>query len=229
MYKILIIEDELDICEMLKAYLLKEGYKVEYAVDGEAGLRLFNRETPNLVILDIMMPKLDGIEVIKTIRTNSNIPVIFLSAKDSDVDKALGLGFGGDDYITKPFSVVELIARIKANIRRATIYSEEKKVNKKYIIGNLNIDIENYTITKAGEEVNLTMKEFEILRLFMENSKRVFTKAQLYRSIWNEEYYGDENVINVHIKRLRNKIEEDSKNPEIIKTIWGIGYRYDGN
>lgn len=229
MEKILIIEDDKDIVEMLELYLKSEGYSIVVANDGIEGLQKFRKEEPKLVILDIMMPRMDGIEVVKTIRESSNIPVIFLSAKGSDVDKAIGLGFGADDYLSKPFSMIELLARVKANIRRATIYSDNREIKKIYNTHDITIDLENYTVIKDDENINLTMKEFEILKLFIENPNKVFSKSNLYRSIWKEEYYGDENVLNVHIKRLRNKIEKDPKNPVIIKTIWGIGYKYDRN
>lgn len=171
-----------------------------------------------------MMPKLDGLEVVRIIREKSAVPILMMSAKDTDVDKAVGLGLGADDYICKPFSMIELAARVKAGIRRSTKYSATETTEKMIQIGDLTIDPINFTV-KNGKPLKLTLKEFEILKLFVKNQNRVFTKAQIYTLIWNEEYYGDDNVINVHMRRLREKIESDPSNPEYIKTLWGIGYK----
>ncbi|MCY1450116.1 Sensory transduction protein regX3 [compost metagenome] len=152
-----------------------------------------------------------------------------MSAKDSDVDKALGLGLGADDYIAKPFSMLEFSARVKAVIRRATKYSSQAEQKQEVLeIDNLKIDIVNFSITKSGQEIKLTSKEFSILKLFVTNRHRVFTKEQIYQMIWKDAYYGDENIINVHIRRLRDKIEDDPSNPQYIKTLWGIGYKFEG-
>ncbi|GKX64994.1 response regulator transcription factor [Inconstantimicrobium mannanitabidum] len=225
--KILIIEDDKSISEMVKDYLIKDGFSVDTAFDGEEGVEKFLRGNFDMIILDIMMPKLDGMEVLRIIREKSLIPVLIMSAKDTDVDKALGLGFGADDYISKPFSMIELSARIKASIRRATKYSNtiEKEEIKIIKFGNLTIDLDNFLVSKNNENIQLTSKEFEILKLFIQNPSRVFTKAQIYSFIWGEEYYGDENVINVHMRRIREKIEDDPSNPKYIKTLWGIGYK----
>jgi len=179
----------------------------------------------DLIILDIMMPKLDGLEVVRIIREKSAVPILMMSAKDTDVDKAVGLGLGADDYICKPFSMIELAARVKAGIRRSTKYSTTEETEKMIQIGDLTIDPINFTVEKNGKSLKLTLKEFEILKLFVKNQNRVFTKAQIYTLVWNEEYYGDDNVINVHMRRLREKIESDPSNPEYIKTLWGIGYK----
>lgn len=227
--RILLIEDDVAIVEMLAGYLTKEGFIVSSAFNGEDGVSMFMRETFDLMIVDIMMPKLDGIEVIKLVRQSSSIPILIMSAKDSDIDKALGLGFGADDYIAKPFSMIEIVARIKAAIRRATQYSTRDsggQLSGAIIIDNLTIDLDNFSVSKSGEDIKLTSKEFEILKLFVKNPNRVFTKAQIYGFIWNDEYYGDENVINVHIRRLREKIEEHPSEPKYIKTLWGIGYKW---
>ncbi|MDP4143391.1 MAG: response regulator transcription factor [Bacillota bacterium] len=225
--KILIVEDDLSISEMVENYLTKEGFSVETAFDGEQGINKFLKEEFDLIILDLMMPKLDGMETLKIIREKSSVPILIMSAKDTDVDKAIGLGFGADDYITKPFSMIEISARIKAAIRRATQYSSSDKKQESQIIkiGDLNIDLENFLVNKGGEIIQLTSKEFDILKLFVKNPNRVFTKAQIYNLIWQEEYYGDENVINVHMRRLREKIEADPSKPQHIKTLWGIGYK----
>lgn len=225
--KLLLIEDDRSISKMVKNYLEEDGFEVETAFDGIEGITKFLSNSYDLIILDIMMPKLDGIETMKRIREKSMIPILIMSAKDSDVDKAVALGLGADDYIAKPFSMIELSARIKAGIRRATKYSkvDENKVANVIKIKELTIDLDNYSVYKNGENLNLTSKEFEILKLFATNLNRVFTKSQLYNLIWQDEYYGDENVINVHMRRLREKIEDDPSKPEYIKTLWGIGYK----
>lgn len=238
-HNILLIEDDTQIVEMLQNYLVKEGYNVSAAFNGLDGIALFRQGEFDIVLVDIMMPKLDGIEVIKLIRENSAVPILIMSAKDSDVDKAIGLGFGADDYIAKPFSLIEVSARIKAAIRRATKYSQTVSAAaatteqappaaKVLTFDGLRIDLDNFTASKNDVDLKLTAKEFEILKLFATNPNRVFTKAQLYGFIWNDEYYGEENVINVHIRRLREKIEDQPSEPRYIKTLWGIGYKWEG-
>ncbi len=225
--KILLIEDDSSISEMVENYLKKEGFILSIAFNGEEGVRKFLNSSFDLVLLDIMMPKLDGLEVVRIVREKSSVPILIMSAKDSDVDKAIGLGLGADDYIAKPFSLVELSARVKAAIRRATKYSqsEKKEFDQCVKYGELTIELHNYTVTKNNVNLQLTSKEFDILRLFIMNPKRVFTKADLYSFIWNEDFLGDENVISVHMRRLREKIEEDPSKPKYIKTLWGIGYK----
>ncbi len=227
MYKILLVEDDNSISDMVKNYLEREGYYVEIALEGEEGVKKFEKENFDLVILDIMMPKLDGLEVMRIIREKSSIPIMIMSAKDSDVDKAVGLGLGADDYIAKPFSLIEFSARVKAAIRRSTKYSKSDNEKKANIINfqDLIIDLDNYSVKKKNEFIKLTSKEFDILKLFVTNPNRVFTKAQIYSIVWNDNYFGDENIINVHMRRLREKIEEDASKPNYIKTLWGIGYR----
>jgi len=226
---ILLVEDDEAIREMVENFLLLEGFNVTTANNGEEALQYCLHHSFDLVILDIMIPKLNGLEVLKIIREQAALPIIIMSAKDSDVDKALGLGLGADDYIAKPFSMLEFSARVKAVIRRATKYSSHMD-NKTdvVVIGNLKIDIVNFSIDKNGQEVKLTSKEFAILKLFVTNRQRVFTKEQIYQLIWKDAYYGDENIINVHIRRLREKIEDDPSNPQYIKTLWGIGYKFEG-
>ncbi len=226
---ILLVEDDEAIREMVENFLLMEGFVVTSVSNGEEAVQQCVSTSFDLVILDIMIPKLDGLEVLKIIRQKEALPIIIMSAKDSDVDKALGLGLGADDYIAKPFSMLEFSARVKAAIRRATKYSnhiEEKQ--DVLIIGDLSIDIINFSVKKNYQQVKLTSKEFGILKLFATNCNRVFTKQQIYQQIWNDEYYGDENIINVHIRRLREKIEDDPSNPQYIKTLWGIGYKLEG-
>lgn len=228
MSNILIVEDDISVSDMLKNYLINEGFQVKIAYDGQEAINMFNSEKFDLLLLDLMIPKIDGMTVLKTIREKDLTPILIISAKDSDLDKALGLGFGADDYISKPFSLVEVSARIKANIRRATKYITPIPHQKKediIHIKDLNVDLLNFTVTKKGLDLKLTSREFEILKLFATNINRVFTKAQIYGFVWDDAYYGDENVINVHIRRLREKIEDDPSNPIYIKTLWGIGYK----
>lgn len=236
-YKILLVEDDVEISEMLKNYLQTENYDVTCAFDGEEACRQFDMAAFSLVLLDLMIPKISGMDVMQHIRRSSFVPVIILSAKDTETDKTLGLALGADDYITKPFSVVEVLARIKANIRRATQYdntpvippsiSPEQASAAEEILtaGELTMNLSDHTLMKSGKNVELTAKEFEILKLLMQNPKRVYTKEQLYSLVWNDAYFGDENAVNVHISRLRNKIEEDSRNPRYVLTVWGIGYK----
>ena len=227
MINILLVEDDKEISLMVKNYLTKEGYLVDTAYNGEEGIFQFRRKNYGLVILDIMMPKIDGIEMLKIIREKSNVPAIILSAKDTEVDKALGLGFGADDYIAKPFSMIELSARVKSIIRRATVYSKGDLKSEKIItIDNIVIDLNNYLVKKNNVDIKLTGKEFEILKLLVNNPNMVFTKEQIYNEVWQEEIIGDENIINVHIRRLREKLEENPSKPKYIKTLWGIGYKF---
>lgn len=226
--ELLLVEDDASISEMVAEYLTKEGYRVETAKDaGEAAVR-FESGSFDLVLLDIMLPGGNGLDLLQRFRSHSRVPIVMLSAKDGEVDKALGLRFGADDYIAKPFSLIELSARVQAAIRRATEYAESgsSAAGQGIItVGPLSMDPDNFMVTKSGEPVKLTAKEFQILKLFVQHPKRVYTKAQIYNSVWGEEYYGDENVINVHMRRLREKIEDDPSNPKIICTLWGIGYR----
>lgn len=226
-YAILLVEDDIEISEMVKSQIMKEGFKVIQAFDGESALQQFSAEAIDLILLDVMLPKVNGMDFLQLVRKQSTIPVLIMSAKDSEVDKAVGLGLGADDYITKPFSMIELTARVKAAIRRAKNYSKfaEKDVTTIINIGKLTVDLDNYLVTKENLEIKLTSKEFLILRMFLSSPNRVFTKAQIYQSVWNNDYFGDENVINVHMRRLREKIEDDPSHPQYIKTIWGIGYK----
>jgi DNA-binding response OmpR family regulator len=225
--KILLIEDDISISEMVGNYLKKEGFNITTAFNGEEGVGKFLNNSFDLILLDIMMPKLDGMEVMKIVRERSLVPILIMSAKDSDVDKAVGLGLGADDYIAKPFSMIELSARVKAAIRRVNQYAKNGKKEEVNIINvnHLIIDLENYSVTKKGVKLQLTSKEFDILKLFISNPNRVFTKAQIYSFVWNDDYFGDENVINVHMRRLREKIEDNPSEPKYIKTLWGIGYK----
>lgn len=224
--KILLVEDDPEISGMLETFLTTENFEVTTAFDGESACEKFGAEEYSLVLLDLMIPKKSGMEVMKVIREKSTVPVIIMSAKDTDSDKTLGLGLGADDYITKPFSVTELLARIKANIRRSTQYAVQEKGEKGVLKrGGLLLDAEEYSVTKNGEKIELTAKEFEILKLLMENPRKVYTKEQLYAHVWKDAYFGDENAVNVQISRLRNKLEDNPRDPRIVVTVWGIGYK----
>ncbi|MDE7478391.1 MAG: response regulator transcription factor [Lachnospiraceae bacterium] len=224
--KILLIEDDTEISDMLKNFLLTENFEVVTAYDGESACEKFFADEYSIVLLDLMLPKVSGMEVMKTIRASSTVPIMIISAKDTDSDKTLGLGLGADDYVTKPFSVTEVLARIKANIRRNTQYAvntitEEDIITK----GELVLNTSDYSVLKNGEKIELTAKEFEILKLLMKNPKKVYTKEQMYSLVWNDAYMGDENAVNVHISRLRNKIEDNPRDPQYVVTVWGIGYK----
>jgi len=224
--KLLLVEDDMEISQMLKDYLQAENYELACAADGEEACEKFDHGNYALVLLDLMIPKVSGMEVMQHIRQNSTVPIIIVSAKDTDADKALGLGLGADDYITKPFSVTEVLARIKANIRRSTQYSKPAEPeNEILVIGDLVMNLADYTVTKKGSKVDLTVKEYEILKLLLQNPKKVYTKEQMYSLIWNDAYLGDENAVNVHISRLRNKIEDNPRIPKYVITVWGIGYK----
>ncbi|MFL0249485.1 response regulator transcription factor [Clostridium neuense] len=226
--KILIVEDDEAINTMISKALSKEGFDIEEAFDGEEALNIWtNNSDFKLIILDLMLPKIDGMEVMRRIREKSTIPILILSAKTEESDRIIGLGLGADDYLVKPFSVAELTARVKAQLRRFMYYDSNDNNEKASILehGNLKLNLENYTLIKNDEVINLRPKEFEILKLLFKNPSKVFTKAQIFNSVWGQEYMGDDNTVMVHIKRLRNKIEDDNATPKYIETVWGIGYR----
>jgi DNA-binding response OmpR family regulator len=225
-HTILICEDEYDIRDLIITYLNREGFNTISAPNGVKALDLYhaNQEDISLILLDIMMPGLDGYEVLKRIREKSNVPVIFLTARSDEEDKIHGLGLGADDYVVKPFSLKEISSRIKAQIRRNTKYIDN--CNSPIITnGPLTLDLNQYYVKKDDEILNLNPKEFNLMKLFMENIEQVFTKKQLYETIWNDPFYGDANTIMVHISHIREKIEEDPKQPKLLRTIRGIGYR----
>lgn len=224
--RLLLVEDDREISRMLKGYLENENFDIVCAMDGEEAIQKFDADF-DLVLLDLMIPKIGGMEVLGHIRERSNVPIIIVSAKDTDADKTLGLGLGADDYITKPFSVTEVLARIRAQIRRNTRYASAAEEKTEMIrAGELTLCPDNHTVTKRGVNIELTAKEFEILRLLMENPKKVYTKEQIYSKVWNDAYLGDENAVNVHISRLRNKIEDEQRKPGYVVTVWGIGYKF---
>ncbi|MBP0065704.1 response regulator transcription factor [Anaerobutyricum hallii] len=224
--KILLVEDDIEISTMLKNFLITENFEVITALDGESACEKFFSDNFSLVLLDLMIPKMNGIEVMSKIREYNTVPIIIISAKDTDSDKTLGLGLGADDYITKPFSVTEVLARIKANIRRSTQYAMGTSIEQPVITqGVLSMNLNDYSVKKNGKEIELTAKEFEILKLLLQNPKKVYTKEQIYSLVWNDAYLGDENAVNVHISRLRTKIEDNPRDPQYIITVWGIGYK----
>ena len=224
-YKLLVVDDESNIVDILRFNLEKEGYEVYTAENGKIGYEVFKKEKPDLLLLDIMMPELDGFGLCKMIREDSNVPIIMLTARAEEVDKVLGLEFGADDYITKPFSVRELIARVKANLRRQTM--EEKGLPDKILrFGKLEIDTIQYQVTKDHEEINLTVREYELLKFLMEQSNQIFTREQLLEQVWGYEYYGDVRTVDVTVRRLREKIEDDPGHPTYIETKRGVGYYF---
>ncbi|PFU26238.1 DNA-binding response regulator [Bacillus cereus] len=228
--RILIADDDKEIRNLLKIYLERELYMVDTAINGDEALQLFNQNNYNLVILDLMMPKVDGIEVCRKLRDKTNVPILMLTAKDHEVDKILGLSIGADDYITKPFSIHEVIARVKALMRRFLVLGSDANIQKKTTLTfkGLLIDLNTYTVHTNKEEINLTGKELELLKFFTSNPGQVFTKTQLFRNVWDDNYIEDDNTVMVHIRKLRKKIEVDPSNPKFIQTVWGIGYRFVG-
>lgn len=224
---ILIAEDELDIRNLLKLQLEQEGYCVFAVNDGLEALNIIKNEKINLAILDVMMPRLDGFNLLRKIRQTSNIPVMFLTARGDDMDKVLGLGLGADDYLVKPISMSELLARVGAQLRRNHEYSSRKlQAISKIEYSGLCLDRAACCIYKNNTIIELNAKEYLLLKYFMENPQRVFTKKQLYSAVWDEDIYYDDNTIMVHISHIRNKIEDDPKNPQYIITIRGIGYKF---
>ena len=228
MKNILIVEDSQEIIDLIKIYLEQEEYFIYEACDGESAINIFEKEEIHLVVLDIMLPKLNGYEVIKRIRKRSNVPVIILSAKNQDADKILGLNLGADDYLAKPFNPLELVARINAQMRRFYDFGGSKeKQDEKVIIGDLMLDQRECKFYKKNKEIDLTYMEYKLLKLFMTEPGRVFTKAQIFELVWENEYYYTDNTVVVYISKLRDKIEDNSKNPQIIKTVRGLGYRFE--
>ncbi len=222
--KILIVEDNVLISRSIESKLKEEMFEVKAVFDGDEAIKQFDMITYDAVLLDLMLPKISGENVLKHIRSKGDVPVIIISTKDTDVEKAINLGLGADDYLAKPFSMLELIARVKAVLRRAH-KQMDKEVKQKIEIGDLDVNLANFEVKKAGKLVDLTLKEFEILKLLLTHPDQTFSKQQMYRTVWGEEYYYNDNVINVHIRRLREKIEDDPSNPKIVMTMWGFGYK----
>lgn len=226
MHRILVVEDEAPIAEILKFALDREGYEVQVADDGQEALRLFTAFDPNLVLLDVMLPGLDGFGVCREIRKSSAVPIIMLTARESEVDKVLGLELGADDYVTKPFSTRELLARIRANLRRMEFQEEDKseELRERYTIRDLTVDFNNYTVTKNGQVIPLTHREFELLAYMASRPGIVFTREQLLLQVWGSAYEGDERTVDVTVRRLREKCEDDPSNPTHVLTKRGVGY-----
>jgi two-component system response regulator VicR len=231
--KILIIEDEVPISNILKYNLNKERYLTETAFDGVDGLKKALEENPDLILLDIMLPKMDGFEVCQKIRKQSNVPILMLTAKEDEVDKILGLELGADDYIKKPFSMRELLARIKTNIRRTNFVGlddtdsmERAGGEKEYTLGDITIDLQKIEIRKNGVPLELSLREYNLLKLFINNPDRVFSRTELLEKIWGYEYYGDIRTVDVSMRRIREKIEDNPSKPKYIHTKRGVGYYF---
>lgn len=222
--KILIVDDERNIVELIRLYLEREGYSTVCAYDGEEALRLFEEQQPELILLDIMLPKMDGWQVCKEIRKSSDTPIIMLTAKSDTFDKVLGLELGADDYMTKPFEAKELLARVKAVLRRTE--SQEQNAEKEVSFKNLSINISNYELKINNKQVDAPPKEIELLYFLASNPNRVYTREQLLEEVWGFDYFGDSRTVDVHIKRLREKLEGVEANWQL-KTVWGVGYKFE--
>ncbi len=222
--KILVVDDDINICELLRLYLEKEGYTVVIANDGEAAVTTFHEQKPDLVVLDIMLPKLDGWQVCREIRKTSDKPIIMVTAKGETFDKVLGLELGADDYVVKPFDAKEIIARIKAVLRRTSSVAEVE--SRQVEFDGLSINLTNYELKVRGEQISTPPKELELIYHLASNPNRVFTRDQLLDEVWGFDYYGDSRTVDVHVKRLREKLEGVSQSWEL-KTVWGVGYKFE--
>lgn len=222
-----IIEDEREIAELIRDYLEDEGYNVMISDNGKTGFEESKRREPDLVVLDLMLPSMDGFEVCRSLRMTTSIPIIILSSKTSDLDKVLALGIGADDYLTKPFSSLELVARIKALIRRSK-NNYLPTVQNVLHFGEIHLDLEAHNVFRNDDLVALTNKEYELFKLLALNPGRVLTKDQIIEVVWGNNFYGDDNTIPVHIRKLREKVEKNPSQPLLIQTVWGIGYRFTG-
>lgn len=233
--KVLIVEDERAIVDILAFNLTKENYEVIIAMDGGTGLGRAQLEEPDLILLDVMLPVMDGFEVCKKVREKSDVPIIMLTAREEEVDKVLGLELGADDYITKPFSMRELLARVKANMRRFVTRAERTDKKDEMVddtilhIRDLEIDIERYEVKKAGQVIDLTLREYELLKFLATQNDKVFSREQLLEKVWGYEYYGDVRTVDVTVRRLREKIESDPAQPGYIQTKRGVGYYFNNN
>lgn len=230
MYNVLVCDDEKDIVSALKIYLTSEGYQVYEAYNGKEAIEVIKQKEVHLVLMDIMMPEMDGISAMVKIRDISNVPVILLTAKGEDTDKILGLTVGADDYITKPFNPVELQARVKSQIRRYMLLGSGNgaAVSGKLTVGSIELDDKSKEVTVDGELINLTRTEYDILKLLMEHVGEVFSPNQIYEKVWKDDPFGTENTVAVHIRHLREKVEIDPANPRYVKVIWGRGYKMEG-
>ena len=229
---ILIVDDEQPIIDILVYNLKKEGYRTIEANDGITAVNMALEQKPDLILLDIMLPKLDGLSVCKRIKNSYNVPILMLTAKDGEIDKILGLELGADDYITKPFSVRELVARVKANLRKADVVSnnqfvepaQEKKKDSKIVVGDLELDLDKFEVKVRGEIIDLTLREFEVLKFLASQPEQVITRETLLEKVWGYEYYGDIRTVDVTVRRIREKIEQDTSAPKILITKRGVGY-----
>lgn len=229
MTRVLIVEDEESFSDALSYMLRKEGFEVGVAADGRAALELFERQGADIVLLDVMLPGLSGTEVCRQLRQVSSVPIIMLTAKDSEIDKVVGLELGADDYVTKPFSSRELVARVRAVLRRRSDVDEPVSAKSSSVLeaGPVRMDIDRHLVAVDGSEVKLPLKEFELLELLLRNSGRVLTRSQLIDRIWGSDYVGDTKTLDVHVKRIRAKIEPDPANPIYLITLRGLGYKFD--
>jgi two-component system OmpR family response regulator len=221
--KILVVDDDVNICEIIRLYLEKEGYEVLTAMDGKQAIEMFKEQAPGLVLLDIMLPVVDGRQVCSEIRRISNIPIIMLTAKGETFDKVLGLELGADDYIVKPFEPKELVARIKAVLRR---YNNKDDTEKELTFPNMSINLSTYELKLGGKVIEVPPKELELLYFLCANKNKVFTREQLLEQVWGFDYFGDSRTVDVHVKRIREKIEPYEKNWSL-KTVWGVGYKFE--
>lgn len=226
---ILIADDDREIADLVAIHLEKEGYHIIKVYDGQEAVEVIQAQSIDLLILDIMMPKIDGYEVTRNIRERHNMPIIFLSAKTSDFDKVQGLVIGADDYMTKPFIPIELVARVNAQLRRFLRLNQPKtKYNSSLEFGGLSISLEHRTVTLYGNNIELTPKEFEILYLLASHPNKVYSAEDIFQKIWRDAYYEGGNTVMVHIRTLRKKLEEDKRKNKLIKTVWGVGYKFNG-
>ena len=227
--KILVVDDDANICELLRLYLTKEGYQVTVANDGEEGLEKFNQVKPDMVLLDVMMPKMDGLEVCRRIRKLGNTPVMMLTAKGEDMDKILGLEYGADDYITKPFNPIELQARVKSQLRRYMQLGGGKTQSDVYSVGGIVLNPITKEVTLDSDPIALTRIEYNILLFLMQHVGQSFTPREIYQNVWHDNAYGEESTVAVHIRHLREKIEYNPAEPRYLKAVWGRGYKLDNN
>jgi DNA-binding response OmpR family regulator len=223
---LLVVDDEPQILEVLKLYLSREGFRVHTAADGEAALAAFESHVPDLVVLDLMLPKIDGLEVFRRMRVKRIVPIIMLTAKGDELDRVLGLELGADDYIVKPFSPREVVARVKNILRRAV--PMEELTDAAITCGDLRVDPRTRLVEIGNRKVELTNKEFDLLYFLAKNPGRVFTRAQLLDKVWGYEFFGDASTVTVHVRRLREKIEPNPAEPRYLATVWGVGYKFEG-
>ncbi len=223
--EILIVEDEPSIAEVVELYLRRAGYRVQSVKDGNEALKQIEAHLPDLIVLDVMLPGMDGFSILRWLRDRSDVPVIFITARRDEVERIAGLELGADDYVVKPFSPQELVSRVRAVLRR--IRREEKKIEKPLSYGDLNIDPQTRLITLAGQEISLTSREFDLLWLLVQHPRQVFTREQLLERVWGISEYIDPSTVTVHLRRLREKIENDASQPTHLVTVWGVGYKFE--